>query len=384
MESITEISNPEHEYIIARWMYSIGEPIMEESTYLAIHKTFQEMEILPEYTSRSWSSDPCPDELLDLYGMTEHKYQITLTDKTESMDTIDSWEDLEQQFLHSPYPKVLSYKVDGFNVQEHVYNKVPVSLQTRGRKNDAIDISNYLPHVPQILDFDGEIRVVGEMALSYPAFEQLKRMFPDKQLKSIRSSVRSALSEESAHHLLTFIPFKVTGESLPEMNVMDMYFELHMAEFVIPKPREIYNYDEMVKAIKEMQDELDKFPYPTDGLVVSEMDGEFNTAVRVEAWKDPVYYSLIETYDETKGPSRTGVKLKIKPVQLENSTQTLVNITNYRRVMNLGLYPGTPVAFKLTSKAIADLDWTATKMLQKLHQTNPEVTERMIGKRNKW
>ena len=49
---------------------------------------------------------------------------------------------------------------------------------------------------------------------------------------------------------------------------------------------------------------------------------------------------------------------------MKNSTQRLVSCTNYQRIIDNNLRVGLPIAFRLSSMAIADLDEEATRLLQ--------------------
>ena len=375
----------EDAYIVSRWMYSLGEPIMEDSTYATLHNYFQTTGKLTEYSERSWSSDPCPKDLLVKYKLQDYITDVVLTDKTESMDTISDYNELRRKYEFAKYPKVLTYKVDGFNINTLAYNGKAYKNTTRGRYTDAIDVSELKHYIPDLSKhLMGEVRIIGEAALSFANFEKLKRKFPERNLKSIRSSVRSAMAENGAMDLITYIPFKIIQSGKEARNLIETYLILKDLGFVTPNPVIVESYLDLLEKIKEMHENLDNFPYPTDGLVLSDLDGEHHMALRVGAWQDPVYYSYIEGYNESQGPSRNGLKLAIKPVDLGNSTQRQVNITNYRRVEALELYPGTPVAFVLRSKAIADIDVTSTLALQKLAIEAPTKLRKMIADRNNW
>lgn len=99
----------------------------------------------------------------------------------------------------------------------------------------------------------------------------------------------------------------------------------------------------------------------SDGLVVR---GSTTRAIRLLSWKEKLHQSFITGYDETYGPYRIGVKVKIHPIAMKNSTQSLVSVTNYQRVIDNNLQIGFPIAFRLASMAIADLDESATALLQ--------------------
>lgn len=364
--------NIEDEYIVARWMYSIGQEIMNDVSYNRVHKLMESEGRLRNYTERSWSSDPCPVDLLKKYGLEEHIYKITLTDKTESIPTIDTDTALRDYYRSYSYPVLVSLKIDGFNTRTVYYNTKPLSKTTRGRSSDVLDLYKYLPHLPPVIDEEGEVLIVGEMALSNDSFLKLQDLQKSKSLISQRSSVRSALADEAAMHLLTWLPFHVSFKDGREMSIFDQYKKLESWGFATPYHRVAHSYDELMIIIKEFDDVKASYQFKTDGVVVSSKDGHDLKAIRIGAWENPILASIITGYDETQGPSRFGVKLAIEPKYTGHSNQSLVNITNLDRVIQEGLFPGTPVAFTLISDAVADIDLPTTKMLQRLAEERPK------------
>lgn len=85
-------------FIVSRWMYSIGEPIISDSEYTLLLAAIRSKYPDNEYVHRSWSSDPCPVDLLKKYGYDWAVKDIILSDKTESIPSIN-----DIATLHSLY-----------------------------------------------------------------------------------------------------------------------------------------------------------------------------------------------------------------------------------------------------------------------------------------
>ena len=51
-------------YIIARWAYSVGQPIMSDAEYTILDRSMKARFPKNPYCQRSWSSDPCPVAML--------------------------------------------------------------------------------------------------------------------------------------------------------------------------------------------------------------------------------------------------------------------------------------------------------------------------------
>ena len=48
------------QFILSRWAYSIGEPIITDPEYTVLLNAVKSEYPNSEYVNRSWSSDPCP------------------------------------------------------------------------------------------------------------------------------------------------------------------------------------------------------------------------------------------------------------------------------------------------------------------------------------
>ena len=68
---------------------------------------------------------------------------------------------------------------------------------------------------------------------------------------------------------------------------------------------------------------------------------------------------------ETYGPHSIAIQATIYPIQLRNSVQQQIPVTNISRVISLNLRPGFPIAFRIASSAIAVVDEESTRLLQK-------------------
>ena len=82
-------------YILARWCYSIGKPIISDAEYNQLHRTISTLYPDNPYVNRSWSSDPCPKDLLIANGMSQYIFDVVLTDKTVSIPSLNSYLELE-------------------------------------------------------------------------------------------------------------------------------------------------------------------------------------------------------------------------------------------------------------------------------------------------
>lgn len=343
-----------NKFIIARWMYSIGEPIMSDAEYTILLNTIQKTDPDNPYVHRSWSSDPCPVELLKEYGMEDAIRNIVLSDKTESIPSINDWGSLEAMYKDLDEEATLSYKHDGWNVQASYYNGELVQFQTRGRSNDAMSVEILKHRVPKKIPALGRRTVCMEATVSNENYKIVKAELNNR---SQRGSVSSCLARSDYAKYIDLHAFSIIGDE----QMLNPFPTLQEWGFQTVKWWIVHNYNELVEGIQNASRLVESYGSPTDGLVIR---SSLTRAIRVAAWEEPIYHSYVTGYDETYGMHRVGVKAKIKPIAMRNSTQRLVSCTNYQRIIDNNLQIGYPIAFRLSSMAIADLDEESTRLLQ--------------------
>lgn len=343
-----------NKFIIARWMYSIGEPIMSDAEYTLLLNTIQKTDPDNPYVHRSWSSDPCPVELLKEYGMEDAIRNIVLSDKTESIPSINDWGSLEAMYKDLDEEATLSYKHDGWNVQASYYNGELVQFQTRGRSNDAMSVEILKHRVPKNIPALGRRTVCMEATVSNENYKIVKAELNNR---SQRGSVSSCLARSDYAKYIDLHAFSIIGDE----QMLNPFPTLQEWGFQTVKWWIVHNYKELVEGIQNASRLVESYGSPTDGLVIR---SSLTRAIRVAAWEEPIYHSYVTGYDETYGMHRVGVKAKIKPIAMRNSTQRLVSCTNYQRIIDNNLQIGYPIAFRLSSMAIADLDEESTRLLQ--------------------
>lgn len=353
-------------YIIARWCYSVGKPIISDAEYNQLHRTMCALHPDNPYVNRSWSSDPCPKDLLIANGMKSYIYDVVLTDKTESIPSLNTFLELENVLGKITYGTI-SYKHDGWNYQASYYDGRAILFQSRGRERDAVSAEHMLQYVPQEIPKKGKVTVVMEVTVSNSVFEFCKRKFGNV---SQRGAVSTLIANKEYSHLLSMHAFNIVSDE-PVDNVFET---LQNWGYKTPMWKYVYSYQDILEAIDSYSEYLPKYDSPTDGLVFK---GELTRAIRLKAWAEPIMYSYVLTEEECKkmgieGPytekhaaHRISVNTSIYPITMRNSTQRTIPMTNLQRIIDYNLHPGAPIAFRIASSAIADMDEAATKLIQK-------------------
>lgn len=357
-------------FIIARWMYSIGEPIMEDAEYTLLLDTIKTECPDSPYLQRSWSSDPCPIDILTAYGYEDAIRNITLSDKTESIPSIGDWGTLKDLYEDLCEEATLSYKHDGWNVQASYFNGELVRFQTRGRSTDSISVSVLTNRIPQTIPEMGRVTVCMEATVSNDNYKLLREEIGSR---SQRGAVSSCLARCEHTDKIDLHAFSIIGDR----QILNPFHMLEEWGFRTVKWITVHNYKELLDGMNKLSDELKYYDSPTDGLVLR---CGMTRAIRLLEWKEPIYMSYVTGYDETHGAHRIGVKAVIRPVALRNSTQRLVSCTNFQRIIDNNLRVGYPIAFRLASMAIADLDEESTRLLQERWEGRLEEYREWVDK----
>ena len=347
--------NDLEKFIFARWCYSLGSPVISDAEYTILLNLVTSQYPDNEYVNRSWSSDPCPTELLRKMGREDLIAKVVLSDKTESIPSLNSNLEVQEELYDFSGYGTLSMKHDGWNFQSNYYNGNLVSIKTRGRASDAIDADHIRKLVPNTIPAMGSVKIVQEVTVSKTNFPFCASMFGNV---SERAAVSSVLARPEYTHLLSVHAFDVHGYTCNKCK-----FEvLREWGFEVPAYYEVHNYEEVLSALRTLSDEHSTYQFPTDGVV---FDGHKRRAIRLLAWEEPIYYSFVTGYLEQYNSYRISPSVLIHPVLRGGTTQRRINITNWQRIIDYALRPNSPIAFRIASSAVADFDEVTTKSLQK-------------------
>lgn len=345
-------------YVIARWAYSVGEPIMDDASYTILDRMFRQRFPNSPLCSRSWSSDDCPVYLLRLYNYEHLIKPVVLSDKTESIPSLNSLIEVRSVYKTMNTPHRLSFKLDGWNIQASYYRGALVHIQTRGRSSDAMDANVLEPLFPKNIPLMGKVLITSELIIPNEDFEWFKSTYGSTSQRGTCSTALAHGGEDLKH-------IKVLAHGIRCEQYIDPVDKLPMLTsmgFEVPDSVVVNNYDDLMKQVDILTDKKNIYPYPTDGLVC---DGNnMVRAIRIKGWEEPIYKSYVQGYTQHYGPHAISIQLNIFPIKLQNSTQRQLPATNIARIMSMKLMPGAPVAFRIASSAIADIDEEATRLLQ--------------------
>lgn len=345
-------------YIVARWMYLMGEPILSDQEYDRVEKEFRLEYPDDIHSTQVWSFDKCPEELLRKYGYSEFICEPTMGYMAESIPSINNESDYRQLFRGLNEKTRLSFKIDGWNTRVSYFNGNIVNVETRGRSGTNIDIKNIYSIFPKTIPIKtGRVAVTGELSIPHSKWNEFKDITGNADQ---RASVRTALARSYTDYL-SFLAFNVfiengTGERDPYELLSEMGFQ---------SPRFVWvsNFEELENKLKYMSYIKRGYDYRTDGLVIE--NSQYQYAIRLGAWEEHSTRSWVEGYEEDQGMYGTFFKVLVHPITIEGKTFSKVSINNIANIVENNLQPGYPIAFSLRSEANVQLDVGETIRLQR-------------------
>jgi NAD-dependent DNA ligase len=351
------IENKYDRYVVARWAYLMGEPIISDIEYDKLEKEFRLDYPDDSHSNRPWSFDECPVELLKKYGYSEMICNPTMGYMAESIYSINNQEEFERTFRNLNEKSRLSFKIDGWNTRVSYFNGHIVNVETRGRSGTNLDIKNVAKLFPKEIPIKGRVAVTGEMSIPNDKWDIFKSMTDNKDQ---RASVRSAIARDAVD-FLAFLAFNIFIENGVETG--DQYVLLNQLGFTSPKFVWVNNFEELKKNIWYMSYINKAYNYLTDGLVIE--NGHYQYAIRLGAWEEHAMHSFVEGYEENQGMYGNYLKVKCYPISVEGKTFPRISINNIASIIENNLQIGYPIAFNLRSSANVVIDSAETDALQK-------------------
>lgn len=353
------IENMYDKYVIARWAYLYGEPIIGDVEYDHLEKEFK-LEYSEDIHSKvPWSFDECPVDLLNKYGLSHMICNPKMGYMAESIYSINTEEEFDATFRDLNERSRLSFKIDGWNTRASYFNNWLVDVQSRGRSADNLNYNN-VPGIqklfPEKVPFPGRVAVTGELSIPNAKWNDFKMMTGNSDQ---RASVRSAIAR-GAIDSLAFLSFNIFVEGGNE--VADQYALLKSIGFETPHFVWVNNYEELKKYIWYMGYIKRAYGYLTDGLVIE--NSRYQYAIRLGEWAEHSMYSYVEGYEENQGMYGNFLNIRCFPIKIEGKTFPRISINNIANIVENHLEIGSPIAFNLRSSANVVLDSGETYKLQ--------------------
>ena len=150
-------------YILARFMYRVGYPILSDSDYDGLNRLIIRSNQLSEYVNRTYDDDPIPYNLIKEFSLSSYLPKLgTMSRYSKYLDeekslSISAVTNIDEVFDFVKKSRgqdlVLSLKVDGVNIKNLYVDDTHELSMSRGRKGEGFDVTENARNVlPQKVD----------------------------------------------------------------------------------------------------------------------------------------------------------------------------------------------------------------------------------------
>lgn len=370
----------------AQKSYYYAEPFMSDKEYDSLVEEIAQLETewagtLLAPAENSPTVRVAPEDVTELKKV-RHEYPALSLDKTKDIDKyVSAFEKGEKATQKKGV--VLMWKMDGSTVVATYDNGQLVQLATRGNGEVGSDITHNAPYIkglPLQINFKGKLVVRGEAVMSYAEFNRVNAELSDgnkyKNPRNLANATISMLdSKEMRKREIQFFAFELTARienkksSIHYWNTMtDRLSYLFALGFqVVPLA---YTDISLLKCrMTELEDSVNAFDYPVDGLVccledidyAEKLPGtEHNPNIMAGyafKWTDETVETVLR--DIEWSASRTGLLNPVAvfdPVELCGTTVTRASLHNVSYIMDKYLHVGDRITVYKANMIIPQID----------------------------
>lgn len=351
------IEDLQERYIVSRWAYLCGEPIISDIEYDKTERNFKLLYPDDIHSKQPWSFDECPQELLKKYNLEHLICNPTMGYMAESIYSVNNQLEYYQTFKSLNQRSRLSFKIDGWNTRVSYFNGYLVKVESRGRSGNNLSMNNIARLFPPKIKYKCRVAITGELSIPNKVWKEFKELTGNEDQ---RASVRTALVRGDINYL-AFCAFNIFIEDGSEID--DQYDLLQNLGFTTPRFIWVNNFEELEKGLKYMSYISHGYYYLTDGLVIENKNMQL--AIRLGAWEEHAYRSYVIGYEENQGMYGTFLKVLCYPIKIGGKTFGRISVNNIAYIIENNLRKGYPIAFNKRSEANVVLDASETAQLQK-------------------
>lgn len=382
-------------YILARYTYANGFPLMNDAQYESIQRYIKNNGLAQEYLDRTYDDDPVPFELLQEFGyevyipvnsaLRNEYYQILNAEKSTSIDSVTTYLAAWSKFQSvKGHDLVMSLKVDGVYTKKAYVKGEFVAGLSRGRASDSWDYTDALAKiVPRKLTGEGiadVVRLNSECFMIPSSLPYLRAKYDPDKYKTEKSSAISFLRvprDAEDYQYLRILTFSAEGLGNSISESLDHADRLGFT--TVPRikisPAEVpATFDDFVPWLRNLLDRMNEMAIASiagtasDGVVVEvdsytyvpEVKGQYsprNFALKMEHWAFDTYPAIVkEIIDDDQGRVWRSCRLRIEPMITKDGTEArIINGFNPSILQANGIYPGQRIYFERNSGAINTL-----------------------------
>lgn len=336
--------------------YAEDREIMSNYEY---DKLYDELVALEEETGMVLAGSPSISvgyEAVDELPKEAHESPMLSLGKTKDREELQAWlKDKEG---------LLSWKLDGLTIVLTYRNGELLKAVTRGNGEVGEVITNnakVFKNIPLRIQYQGELILRGEAAITYSDFEEINNQIEDidakyKNPRNLCSgSVRQLNNEVTAARNVRFYAFSlVKAEGVDFENSREKQFM-----FLKQQGFDVVDYKKVdaatiIEAIEEYEKRVEDYNIPSDGLVLTYDDIEYGRSLGRTAKfpRDSIAFKWADEIRETTlkeiewSPSRTGLINPVaifEPVELEGTTVSRASVHNISILRGLRLGIGDTI-----------------------------------------
>lgn len=383
-------SNSELErlFILSRFMYRIGNPIISDKKYDTLEKIIRSKGLLENYTSRTYDDDPIPYVLLREFklerfipnDLISSKY-FDMIDKEKSL-SIQPFEDPKEVFnfvMEKKQDMVVMLKIDGINTKNYFKDLFLEIGMSRGRNGTGFDLTrNISKIIKSRLDSEyNDLKVFGEAFVYEHNLPYFREKYDNSKYKTPKSSAISLLRVEhdlEDYDKAGFLAFNIEGATHLKTKMEMLEYLKTLGFNVVPHvlikwetiPRDYSTFRKWLDAVcKEFYVRTQALP--SDGLVFEVNDlfyedsvtaqySNKNIAVKLSYWSSDKYIGVVEDILIEQQRVVASCRIKIRPLRTKDGCEAnYVSGYTPNIIINNGIVVGSEVVFERKSGAINSL-----------------------------
>jgi NAD-dependent DNA ligase len=420
LSGLLEAGRIEDLFIIVRYTYRMGEPLVADSFYDNLERYCKEQGIAREYLERTYDDDPVPHGLLTEFGL-EHLipdnaeerseyYQYLNEEKSLSIEAVTEYEDA-YKFVQAVAGNrlIAMIKVDGIFTKKLIKDQEFKIGLSRGRSGESWDLTPQMRHIipnhfPQ-LEKEGEYKVYSESFAVTDSLEYLAGKYdpnPDPQDRKYKTEKSTAVSMLRKMHQKEDYAFVRTltfdaeglGTSISESLERAKELGFPVVPYMLFEPGEVPLEPEKFNTwLRVLLDKMWRLGIgiPSDGVVLSvdshSFDAEIkhqyssrNIALKLEHWSARYYPAVVKDIIMQQRRVYSSCKVGIEPVIASDRTKaTVINCHNPAILIENGIKKGSRIYFERNSGAVNILIHGGRMRKLELEEAEFSSMESLVG-----
>lgn len=392
-------------YVLARYMYRSGEPLLSDKAYEKLQTVLMDMQYpgLQEFFERSYDDDPVPYDLLDEFQIEATLPLINASradlvpildeDKSLSISSVTTYSEAYKFFMEKRSLQLdimTSLKMDGINTKTLFLDGNFVLGMSRGRSGSGFDFTDNLRHTfPHSIKTDiHELKITGESFVEKAGLPVLREKYNRDGYKTSKSAAISLLRVSHAKEDYKYLHTKVFAvEGLA--GTLEETFRVLEGNGFDTVPHKLISWESIPTDFEEfkswlkteifdyLKSEQDKETMPADGVVLEVNDLNWSgvqhnqysnrqLACKFEYWAFDYYKGKIVDIIYSQRRVTGSLRVEIEPVTTnDDCTATYINVFNPSILIANGLKVGSDIYFERNSGAVNILLY-GDKLKQKL------------------